>query len=214
MPRRCEITLLALIAVFASVTAARGQDAPPKVSLAGLGLVSIQPVNDAYIGSPYLDEGLGGIGPGFAVGVRAAIDRLALAVEYSWATLEVEQSGRLVGGTATGGLQDGLLSFLIGGGWWPSSSVELTMLGGPSLLLGSPTRDGVPIDQVANPADEGEGTLSLTVGSDLTKWCNQRIGLTAGARYTLVPRSRRAEEFGIGRHVIRAGVGVEIKLGR
>lgn len=38
------------------------------------GLVSIQPVNDSWVGSPYLDFGIGGVAPGVG-GVRVALGR-------------------------------------------------------------------------------------------------------------------------------------------
>jgi len=34
------------------------------------------------------------------------------------------------------------------------------------------------------------------------------------ARYALVHRSRRAQELGASRHVVRLGVGVSVRLGK
>ena len=49
-----------------------------------VGLASFQPVDDSYVGGPYLSEGLGGIAPGFGIGGDVIFPNgFALAVEYA-----------------------------------------------------------------------------------------------------------------------------------
>ena len=50
------------------------------------GLASVQPADGSYVGSPYLDKGIGGVGPGLAVGLNFVTRRrLALTFEFSTA---------------------------------------------------------------------------------------------------------------------------------
>ena len=87
-----------------------------------VGLASIQPIDDAYVGGPYLSEGIGGVAPGFGVGGSVTLSNgFTFAAEYTTARFKQVQSGRLVLGgfpnegiPATTQLHDSLLSGLIG----------------------------------------------------------------------------------------------------
>jgi hypothetical protein len=54
---------------------------PLEVGVTVQGLVSVQPVAHYWVGSPYLDNGLGGVAPGVSVGIDVTAHRVALAVE-------------------------------------------------------------------------------------------------------------------------------------
>jgi hypothetical protein len=65
-------TALFCVFVVMSIAApARAQTSPkPSLNLTRTGLVSIQPGDATYLGSPYLDRTLSGIGPGIAAGLH------------------------------------------------------------------------------------------------------------------------------------------------
>lgn len=215
---RCEVAVLAALVLLVSVVPdvwAQVRDAP-EVAITIQGLASVQPVDDSYVGSPYLDKGLGGVGPGVAIGLNvAARRRLAFAIEFSTATMEVTQSGRLVSGTAVGQLRDSLFSFLAGASAWSSANAEVVALAGLSLAPGTPTQNGVPIDAWDDPAArEGGGSIAFSGGVNVTRRVGRRVGLVGSVRYSALPRSRRAEELGAGTHVFRIGVGVHVRLTR
>ena len=181
------------------------------------GLASVQPADDSYVGSPYLDKGIGGVGPGLAVGLNVVTRRrLALTFEFSTAAaLEAKQSGRLVSGTAVGRVRDSLFSFLAGAPVWSFSKAEITALAGLSLVTGTLTQNGVPIDAHDDPAaHEGDGLIAFTGGANVGHAVNRRIRVVGNIRYSAIRRSRRAEELGVGAHIIRVGAGVEVRLNR
>src|SRR6185295_8425348 len=109
------IVMLTAAAALAAPAGVSAQSAD--VGLNTAGLVSFQPIDSTYVGpsGPYLDRGLGGVGPGFSVGLDVAANQLALMVEYSTAWLSAVQQGRLVdGGHGTGRLRDSMLTGLAG----------------------------------------------------------------------------------------------------
>jgi hypothetical protein len=90
--------------------------------ISGVGLVSFQPIDDSYVGGPYLSEGIGGIAPGFGAGFNIIMPAgFVIGTEYTTAFYEQEQSGRLVLGgyplesiPATTRLRDSLLHVMTG----------------------------------------------------------------------------------------------------
>src|SRR5262245_57064603 len=92
------------------------------VGITAAGLVSIQPVDDTYVGSPYLNEGIGGTTFGINAGVTAILPSgFVLGGEYSTAWYEQMQDGRLVLGpfplehvSASTKMHDSLLNILAG----------------------------------------------------------------------------------------------------
>lgn len=185
---------------------------PPTVPVLTLNttvLASMQPGDDAYLGSPYLNSTLGGVGPGFGVGLTVMTFRgFAATAEFSTARLRVMQSGRLLaGGRATGRLHDSLLSGLVGFG---TSSRGLTqvVLGGLSWVMDAPSLDNRSIDQ---PYDE-KGRLGFTGGWDVSQAVSRRVALGGNLRYSMVPRNAEAVRVGVGQHVFRLGAGLHIRL--
>jgi|RhiMethySRZTD1v2_1073278.scaffolds.fasta_scaffold450240_2 hypothetical protein len=188
------------------------------VGISGFGLLAIQPIDDAYVGSPYLSEGIGGPAPGFGGGLSIiAPGGFVAAVELSTARYEQEQSGRLVGGAFpndsvphTTRLHDSLLSGLIGYAW-SARATRVVILGGLSAKLDEPTIDGEPRE----PFDvEGEERLRFvpTGGADLLKSLNSRTALIVGGRYSFVDRPENHRYLGIGRHVMRVAAGVRVRI--
>jgi hypothetical protein len=141
--------------------------------------------------------------------------RLGFAFEYSFARIDVMQTGRLVSGTAEGQLRDHLFSFLAGGAAWSTPAASVGVLAGVTVLPSQPRQNGTPIDASNDPAAfEGRGRVGLTVGADYSKRLKYRLDVVATGRYSLLPRSRRAEELGVGLQMFRFGAGVRIRLTR
>src|SRR5262245_47199798 len=183
------------------------------IAVNAAGLMSIQPVDSTYVGpsGPYLNEGLGGVGPGFAMGLNVITHRIALVFEYSMAWLSADQQGRLVpGGTAHTQLHDAMLTALVGtdGSVGP---VRSQLLAGISQVLDDPTANGASIYDMA---PRGPRRQTLTVGLDVTSATASRMNLVATLRVSpWVGGSPRREQLGIGNLVVRAGVGARIQIG-
>jgi len=188
------------------------------IGISGVGLVSVQPVDDGYVGSPYLSEGIGGVASGFGGGLSiVAPGGFVAAVELSTARYEQEQSGRLVGGPFpndsvphTTRLHDSLLSGLVGYAW-SARTTRMVILGGLSARLDEPTIDGEPRD----PLDaEGEERLPFvpTGGVDLLKSLNSRTAFIVGGRYCFVDRPENHRYLGIGPHVLRVAAGIRVRI--
>jgi hypothetical protein len=184
------------------------------VGISGVGSISVQPVDDTYVGSPYLSEGIGGVGPGFGAGVGVIFaNGFVVAAEYSIARFETEQSGRLVAGegnVVTTRLRDSLLSGLAGYAT-TAGSTRVQILGGVSAKLDLPTIDGVEID-FANSLEEEPLPFALTAGVDILRRLSERASLVIGARYSFIERHERVQYLGIGPHVLRAGAGIRVRL--
>ena len=182
----------------------------------GIALLSIQPIDDAYVGSPYLSEGIGGIGPGFGGGLSViAGNGFSIAGEYSTAHYEQIQDGRLVLGPfplehvpAETRLKDSLLTVLAG---WATrgATTRVVFLGGVSLRLDRPTINDVE----AEDYDNDDSVLpAFTGGVDLIHPLGARAQLLITSRYTFNERDTRLQYLGIGPHIIRVGAGVRIRL--
>jgi hypothetical protein len=182
-----------------------------------VGLASIQPIDDAYVGGPYLSEGIGGVAPGFGVGGNVIWSNgVTVAIEYTTAHFEREQGGRLVDGVYGGGgphttrLKDSLLSGLAGyvAG---TGTTRVMILGGVSAKLDLPTVDGVEREDLESE-DENTFPLVFTGGVDVIRALSGRVSLTFGARYSFIDRKVSLQYLGIGRDVLRAGVGIRVRL--
>ena len=118
-------------------------------------------------------------------------------------------------GTAVGRRRDSLFSFLAGAPVWSFSKAEITALAGLSLVSRTLTQNGVPMDAHDDPAaHEGAGLIAFTGGANVAHAVHRRIRIVGTIRYSAIPRSRRAEELGVGAHNIRVGAGVEVRLNR
>jgi hypothetical protein len=200
--------------LFPQQSFAQGTD----VGISGVGLLSIQPVDDAYVGSPYLSEGIGGYAPGFGAGISViASGGFVVAAELTTARFEQEQSGRLVGGPFpnegiphTTRLHDSLLSGLAGYAA-SAGNTRVVVLGGLSAKLDEPTIDGEPRE----PFDV-EGTERLpfipTGGVDVLTRLNSRTALIVGGRYSYVDRPENHRYLGIGSHIVRVVAGIRVRL--
>jgi hypothetical protein len=203
---------LAAFLIAAGATDAAAQTWPPvRVNGSLQGLVSWQPVRRNIGGPPYIDRGLGGLGPGLAAGADSTIGRLALDVEYSRARIRVTQTGRLAGGTSVGTLADPLFT-LLGGITFPSATREsLTFSAGISIVSAQPEQGGVPIpdwDGISRTTP----SVGLTTGFRYSRDGIGRMGWTITGRYSHLPRSRAAEDLGVSAHVIRIGAGVRFRV--
>src|SRR5262245_20082683 len=127
-----------------------------------------------------------------------------MTVEYTTAWLEVEQSGRIVGGSARGRTHDSMLSFLAGVEMGRGRT-RTQVLGGVSQLLDTPTSNGDPIDDV-----EGDPRRQvLTAGLDVVHALNARTSLLVTTRaYIDVDRTTAQQQVGLGRQIYRLGAGV------
>jgi hypothetical protein len=190
-----------------AVSSAQG----PDIGVTGAGLLSIQPVDDSYVGGPYLNAGLGGVTMGVGASLTAiANNRLLLGAEFSTARYEVEQSGRLVNGSGINEgqaklseLRDSLLVGLVGrvAG---SGRARTQFVAGAGVASTSIARDGVTQQEPTSAA--------FTGGADVLLAASSRVAFVLGARYTFIARDESATFRGIGKHVIRAGAGLRIRL--
>ena len=177
------------------------------------GLASIQPIDDSFVGDPYLNEGIGGLGPGFGVGASVLVAKgLMVAVEFSTARFTREQFGRLVPAAddlSTTTLHDSLLSFL--GGWWRTrGDTRVHVVGGLAALLDLPTVDGFEID--IPDTDAAALPFAPTGGVDVHHLLSARAALFVSARYAYVDREENIRYLGVGPHVVRVGGGVRVRL--
>ncbi len=193
----------------------------PEFDVTAAGIMSMQTASD-YVGGPYLDKGLSGFVVGYLLGTKlVAVKGLTIATELSDALqLQVAQSGRLLGGnnaTGTGRLRDRLWS-LLGGrtSSWGSKS-RVAILAGVSLGAGTPTVNGIPIDQpfqgrVDPAAIEEYRRIAFTAGLDFGRMLSPRGRFVAGVRVFNVGRSRRAAEVGVGDLLMRFSAGYEWRM--
>ena len=211
------MTRSALVAVLWLLPHEAFAQADVGVSVAGL--ISIQPVDDVYVGSPYLNEGIGGIGPGIGAGLNVITPAgFVAAVEYSAARFELEQHGRLVGGSFpneqvphTTRLHDSLLTAL-GGVSFESGETRLLVLGGVGARLDSPTIDGDPREASETNHDRGWPVVP-TGGLDVLRSLNTRVSAAFGVRYAFNDRAENHRYLGIGPHILRIGAGIRVRIG-
>lgn len=210
-------SVVAALVIVGPCSVASAQEPPPppetEVILSAAALVSIQPGDDAYVGEPYLDRGLGGVGPGAAIAVTLRHRMFAASVEWSAAPIEVEQRGRLATGASTGRLRDAMLSVLAGPEV-PAAAFRFRLLAGVSRLGGGPAVDGVPIDETQEgmPLSDGTAKYAPTAGFDLTRSWKDRVGLLGTLRYSHIGRSEGARQRGVGPHVLRIGLGLSVRV--
>jgi hypothetical protein len=187
----------------------------PDIGISGVGLLAIQPIDDAYVGSPYLSEGIGGLAPGFGAGFNVITPGgFVIATEYTTAFYEQEQNGRLVLGPfpleqvpATTRLRDSLLHVVAG--YATKGATRIVFLGGASFKLDRATIDDVEAEEYeTDPASP----FAFTGGIDVLHRLGERTDLLFTGRYTFNQRDTRLRYLGIGAHIIRAGVGLRIRI--
>ncbi|HZR24851.1 MAG TPA: hypothetical protein VFA59_14760 [Vicinamibacterales bacterium] len=194
-------TLAALMLLVLLPVRGYGQD----LSVFATGTVSEQLSDDTYVGpqGPYLDKPLAGTAIGINAGLSAvAANGVAVSVEFSTADLQVEQSGRLVGGRSTGELRDTLISGLIGARV-RLASMSVTPLLGVTADVGGATRGNLTSDV---------GTFGVTGGVDFSPSSSAHVSFVATARYTYVFRPVSAAYAGIGPSIVRFGAGIRVRL--
>jgi hypothetical protein len=189
------------------------------VGISGFGLVSVQPIDEAYVGSPYLNEGIGGWGPGFGAALNViAPNGFAVVGEFTTARYSQQQNGRLIEGCTlstpclshTTTLHDSILSGLVGyantGG-----RTRLQFVGGIGARLDSPEIDGEPRDASETNHDLGMPFV-LTGGFDVMHSLSARSALVLGARYAYGERAENHRYLGIGAHIFRVSAGLRVRL--
>ena len=218
--KRALIYLVVMIAgwLLPDQSFAQGTD----IGISGVGLFSFQPTND-WVGSPYLDEGIGGQAPGLAAGVSVFMSNgLAVIGEFSTTrAFEQFQRGRLVSantdrfgqGSGTARLRDTLVSGLIGYAT-ANRAQRVAIVGGISGVMTTLTQDGESVNE--RPFDEsgfeGRRRFALTGGLDFLQRLSTRASLLIDARYSWLGRSENADQTGAGAHILRIGAGVRIRL--
>jgi hypothetical protein len=208
-------TLIAALMMCAPA-AAHAQEPPrPDTELlaSAVVLASIHPTDDTYVGLPYLDRGLGGVGPGAGVGLTLRHRVFSAGIEWSAAHLEVEQRGRLASDVSTGRLRDTLLSLLAGVDV-PVGASRFRLVAGVSRVGGGPTSDGIPVDETPEglPISEGGAKYAPIAGFDLQRGWKDRVDLLGTVRYSLIDRSGGSRQRGVGSHVLRVGVGLAFRV--
>lgn len=221
---------MTLVAVVATASAVSAQVQETQATAGGSLLLSLQPVDDFYVGGPYLNEGIGGLGPGMALTFNVVTPPgLVIAGEFSTAWFEVEQGGRLVpgacrvptpdcsyvGGSGTTRLHDSMLSGLVGVSRGQHRT-RVHFLGGISWILKGPTVDGVELllDRDAHDRRFARSSRPVvgTGGFDVTHGLTGRLSFAGGARYSYVRRNEQLRYLGIGNHLLRFGAGLRVRL--
>lgn len=207
---KCLLAVCAALFLFGADARAQAN-----VGITGIALISAQPIDEAYVGSPYLNEGIGGIGVGFGAGVNViAANGFVIAGEYTRANFVKEQYGRLVRGgfgldgiPATVRLHDSLLSVLAG--YAVGGSQHVVFLGGISFRVDRPTID----EEEAEDYDNDDAVMpALTGGVDIVQPLSSRVQLLLSGRYTYNQRDLRLQYLGIGPHMLRGGAGLRVTL--
>lgn len=181
------------------------------VGVIATGLISVA-TESSYAGgegSTYLDDGLGGKGPGFGVSLDAsAPNGFTGVVEFSSARMKAVQRGRIIGGgPVTTTLNDAMLIGMIG--WAKGDHHRFTILAGGGRLFGTPSMDGEPI---VDTNIDNRSRLVLTAGLNAAHHLSSRVSLVGTARYSKLTRTSRADELGISDHIYRFGAGLRIRL--
>ena len=191
----------------------------PDIGVSGVGLVSIQPIDDAYVGSPYLSEGIGGLGPGFGAALNMiAPNGFVVVGEFSTARYSEELSGRLVEGCTlntfcvahTTTLRDSMLSGLVGYAN-TDGRTRVQFVGGIGAKLDSPAVEGDPREPSETNHDRGLPFV-LTGGFDVMQSVNARAAFVVGARYAYAQRAENQRYLGIGPHIVRVSAGMRVRL--
>lgn len=208
MPRT-TIGVLVAIAVVTGATPALAQGVD--VGVIGTGLISIAP-ESSYAGgenSTYLDDGLGGKGPGFSVSVDASAPGGFTGVaEFTSARMKAVQQGRIVGGgPVTTTLHDAMLLGMVG--WAKGVHHRFTILAGGGRSFGTPSMDGEPI---VDENVDNRSRFVLAAGLNAAHHLSSRVSLVGTARYMKLTRTSRVDELGLSDHVYRFGAGIRIRL--
>lgn len=188
------------------------------VGITGAGVLSLQSTDDTFQ-SPYLNEPIGGLAPGFGGGVSVIGEGgFAMVGEITTARYELEQRGRVIPGncvripqssecSATTRLHDSLLSGLIG--YARSAGRTRTLfLAGLSTLLDSATTNGESI----HDDDSSRRRLAYTGGLGVLVSVTPRVSIDAGARLTFAERSEEEISIGAGAMIFRVLGGVRVRL--
>jgi hypothetical protein len=187
------------------------------------GLLSLQPVNDTYIGNPYLDAGIGGVAPGISVGADfiAANGFAAIGEVSTTLAFEQVQTGRLVWanrsnfsheGTATTRLRDTLVSALAGYAVSTATS-HVVVSGGLSYVRTTLKQDELVVeDQVGDFGLGGKRRFAPTVGLDWRRRLSGHVAMFASARYAWLGRAEVADQTGAGEHIVRVGAGLRVRI--
>ena len=194
------------------------------VGISIAGIVSVQPINEDWVGSPYLDEGIGGWRPGLAIGANVITGNgLAFIGEVSTtAAFEQFQTGRLVWantdrfgreGSATTRLRDTLISGLVGYAA-ATSAHRVVFAGGLSYVHTMLMQDDVVVEDQSEFGLEGQRRFALTAGIDFLQRVSNRVSFLVGGRYSWLGRSELADQTGAGEHIFRLGAGVRVGLGQ
>lgn len=216
MCRFVRATFASVCLVWALPTLATAQAVD--VGISGTGLLSFQPVDDFYVGGPYLSQGAGGVAPGFGVGVNAMFPAgLVVAGELTMAFFAVEQSGRLVpgprppgpGGSSVGGsgtthLHDTLLSVMLGYAQRTGGTHALFLVGAAA-LLDDPSTNGTT-------SEHDTHFPILTGGVDVIRSLSPQLSLGLMTRVAYIGRPEVVRLLGIGPWVLRGGAVLRVRL--
>ena len=179
------------------------------------GALSIQPIDDAYVGEPYLNKGLGGVGPGLLVGLhiqsgglpstpstRPRGSRFSRLVEPCRAD-HLPWAAPARAGCATRCSRFWLALISAEAGPPPTSwaaSVSSWIRPRRIMCLSSPAKS--------------YRRQVFTAGVDVVSEIAARTSIVVTARgYFGVARNDAQQQVGIGRQIVRVGAGIRLRLG-
>ncbi len=200
------LMFLLMLPLCGDVARAQSSDAGVRstieVAVGGVVGASVHFADDEFA-PPYLSKALGGVRPDFNMAMNVTRRSFVGSMEFGTeAALVVAQEGRLVGGAAVGRLRDTTFAALAGvTTTGPVNRVQF--LGGVTRVFGGPTRDDQPV---------AVGMWRATLGLDGTRVLNERVALLWSFRYSPHSRSEAARFMGVGSNVMRAGMGLRLRL--
>jgi hypothetical protein len=209
---KARLVGLALCALALSSTRVMAQD----IGVSAAAVLSVQPVDDWFGGPPYLDVGIGGLGPGVAAGVDLITDGgFVLIGEFSTASYQQLQEGRLVDTIRVGRrtsdtkLRDSLFSALAG--YATKGRHRLVVAGGISYVHTKLTEDGLPLEDLIFEY-EGPTRIGFTGSAKYHIGVGSRVAVLLGGTYTFVNRDDGTRDLGAGPHIIRVHGGLRFRL--
>ena len=198
---RFWISLCGLLGVLAipQPATAQGTTTDSGVDVTASFVTSFQSV-DTYYQGPYLENHLGGVGFGGAVATAWSKNRFVLDGEVSSAIISKDLSGRLVGDDAVEvRFQETLVSAQAG---YSTRNRRFRAFGGVALRFGLPEVEGTKVSWT------DVRLVVPTGGIDFSQPIASSASLAFGVRYFFVDRTPEQRSLGLGKHLLRFGVGI------
>jgi hypothetical protein len=204
--RSGQLIVVLLVIATATLAAAEASAQSPDIGIGGTGILSLQLTDESNVGATYLDEPIGGWGPGFGVFVTAiAGSGLTVSGEFTRSNYTAEQGlppGSEPAHTLDQSLASGYLGYTI-----RDDSVMASFLGGVSWVFEELALSGFDTEHPLSPP------LAFGGGVDVAIRMSGPLAIVTSAKYTyLLGRHETQGEIGMRSHVFRFGVGLRLRV--